>query len=65
MIEVNCIFTANCRVISCNKKGENAFMFEQYKHYKLCMKGVHEVSTAQNVTREVSGSHFRFVRETF
>lgn len=40
-------------------------MFEQYKHYKLCMKGVHEVSTAQNVTREVSGSHFRFVRETF
>jgi len=40
-------------------------MFEQYKYYKFCMWGVREASEAENVTWEVSGSHFRFVSETF
>jgi len=40
-------------------------MFEQYKYYKFCMWEVHEASAAENVTWEVSGSHFRFVSETF
>jgi beta-xylosidase len=35
------------------------------KYFKLYVKGMRQVSPAVDVTSEVSGSHFRFVRETF